>query len=176
MNCSHFILGFVAVSCSVLLHLNVNGSGFTNDPEEIKEIEQRAALMDKSMRQITIREANLFHKRFVETCMDHLPRNVSLHYHGELATDDGRRKQRIITDEVIALNWQVEDTVGLFCFWISTMPTKKTAAKCSIENRYNFVKVYFLMENKSVDEKLPRLGNQSVREILAHLEKGRAEN
>lgn len=171
-----FLLACVTIGMMVFLQLRVDGSGFTSDPKEIEEIDRRLSLQGKSMREITIREANLFHKQFVETCMENLPREITLQYIGNLGADNGRHKQRILTDEVTAvLHWNVQDHSVRFSFWISTMETKDTLARCSIEKPDIFVNVDFVDGDRSVNQKLPELGNQSVKDVLYYLNLPRAK-
>ncbi len=153
-----------------------SGGGFTDDPQEIKEIERQVDQQQRSMRQITIREANLIHKWFIERCMDELPRAVTVQYVGLLGTDDGRLKTRVVTDDVGgSLGWHVQADLVMFGFWISTMPTKDTVAKCSVETKDIFVNVSFVDGNRGIDAKLQELGGHSVKDILLRIEKGNAK-
>lgn len=96
-------------------------------PPDIRAlIEQRQA----DQRRITIREANLFHRHFIDTCMEVMPQEVTLGYDGLLATDNGRHPLRTFGN-VIDLGWPVHwgvgrDLLGVFGLWISTQPTKQT--------------------------------------------------
>jgi hypothetical protein len=130
--------------------------------------------MDADERHISIREANLFHLHFIDTCMDVMPREVTLHYDGLVATDNGRHPWRAISHLAIGspLHWGVgREDFRVFGFWISTQRTKQTLAKCILEGRQLFVNVDFVKNLRSVDEKLSDLGGRSVREVVANVEK-----
>ncbi|MHC4400307.1 MAG: hypothetical protein ACYTG0_11585 [Planctomycetota bacterium] len=71
-------------------------------PDMVALMKQREA----DQRRITIREANLFHRHFIDTCMEVMPRNVTLGYSGILATDDGRHPAR-----VYGIEFTMEDVV-----------------------------------------------------------------
>lgn len=148
-----------------------SSGGFTADPRMIKELDRLVSQQQQSMRYITIRDANLFHKRFIDRCMGQLPDEVTIEYVGLLGTDNGRRKTRIVTDDVLgALSWHVQTDLVIFDMWISTMRTKETVVKCSIENRDVFVNVLGIDDGRGLDEKLPELGGHSVTELLSLLE------
>jgi hypothetical protein len=54
--------------------------------------------------------------------------------------------------------------------WISTMRTKETVVKCSIEDRDVFVNVLGIDGRRGLDENLPELGGRSVKKLLSLLE------
>ncbi len=141
-------------------------------PDVVGFLKQQQA----DQRQITIREANLFHRHFIDTCMTILPREITLHYSGLVATDHGRLHFQGVSQEINVgdpLRWGVadKDRLGVFDVWISTQRTKQTLAKCTLEGRQLFVNVDFVGFGHGVDDKLPALGGQSVREVLANIEK-----
>jgi hypothetical protein len=134
------------------------------------EAERLIAQDQADQRRITIRQANLFHARFIETVMDDLPRNVTVRYVGLLATDHGRGSLRAPGGIGIPLGWHVQDeTLVRFSFWISTKPTTETITKTMIEGQELFVNVDQVDGNRGVDTPLPELGGLSVRNTLAKL-------
>lgn len=166
---------FHSLTADEIPNLFNSGGGFTDDPQEIKEIERLVAQQLRSMRQITIREANLFHRRFIEVCMKELPRTVTIQYVGLLGTDNGRKKVRIHTDANDvggSLDWHVQGDLVIFDMRISTMRTKETVAKCEIEGKDIFVNVQFVDGKRGLDDELVELGGRSVKEILLLLERG----
>ena len=74
MKHSSFVLAIALFANPVFHHLTAeetsplfnSGGGFTDDPRMIKEIERLVAQQRKSMQEITLHVANLFHKRFIE--------------------------------------------------------------------------------------------------------------
>ncbi len=141
-------------------------------PDVVGFLKQQQA----DQRQLTIREANLFHRHFIDTCMKAMPIHTTLSYDGLVATDNGRLPLQLVSEEINVgdpLRWGVGsgDGFGLFEFWISTQHTKQTLAQCTLEGRQLFVNVDFVGFDHGIDDKLPALGGQSVREVLAHLEK-----
>lgn len=179
MKHSSFALAIALFANPVFHHLTAQepsplfniGGGFTDDPRMIQELERLDAQQRKSMQEITIRVANLFHKRFIDTCMEALPREVTLQYVGLLGTDNGRLKVRVLTDDVRgSLKWYVHADVVIFDMWISTMRTKETVAKCVIEKQDIFVNVLFVDGKRGLDDALTELGGRSVRRILSLLE------
>jgi hypothetical protein len=140
-------------------------------PDMVALVKQQEA----DERRLTIREANLFHRHFIDTCMEVMPTEVTFGYCGLLATDNGRHPLRTygnVIDIGLPLHWGVgRGQLGVFGFWISTQRTKQTLAKCKLEGRELFVNVDFVTGNQSVDAKLPELGGRSVREVLKHIEK-----
>ncbi len=142
-------------------------------PSELAAYSKQRAV---DQRQLTIREANLFHRHFIDTCMKAMPIHTTLSYDGLVATDNGRLPLQLVSEEINVgdpLRWGVGggDGFGLFEFWISTQRTKQTLAKCTLEGRQLFVNVDFVGFGHGIDDKLPALGGQSVREVLANIEK-----
>lgn len=121
---------------------------------------------------MSARQANLFHLRFVETVMDDLPRLVALDYQGLVAADRARSRpphgERIGWPLVWALS---HDGAGVFGFWLSTQPTPQTAGSTSIEGQTFHMNVNFVTRNAGLETPLPELGDLSVREALAKLDK-----
>ena len=135
------------------------------DPEQEQQIKADS-------RAISIRLANLFHYKFVTSCMQHIPDNLQVQYGGHLGTDSGRLGQRFNDSEVtLFLEWDVHGDLVVFSFRISTKPTKHTLAKCQVDNTELFVEANFVDKNRPVDEKLPELGGLSVKEVLLYLER-----
>jgi hypothetical protein len=78
---------------------------------------------------------------------------------------------RVVTDDVLgSLSWHVQADLVIFDMWISTMRTKETVVKYSIENRDLFVNVLGIDGGRGLDEKLPELGGHSVKGLLSLLE------
>jgi hypothetical protein len=122
-------------------------------------------------RRITIRQANLFHRRFIEACMKSLPVEVHALYAGNLGYDNGRLKLRVNDEIGHPLGWDVaKRSIGLFSIWISTKETSQTLAKCNIEGRDLYVNVDSVKDNRSVDEKSTELDDQSVRDVVSRIE------
>jgi hypothetical protein len=125
-------------------------------------------------RRITIRQANLFHRHFIDACMGAMPEDVKLSYGGVLAAENGRETLKVeltIVNLGDTLHWRLASSFGIFSVWISTERTKQTLAKCNLEGQDIFVNVDFVRDSRSVDDKLPELGGRSVREVLSNIEK-----
>ena len=90
-------------------------------PKKAMVVEGRTAdevalttLQEADQRRITIREANLFHRQFLNTCMKTIPGILVFEYSGVLATDDGRHPPRVYgttfaTEDVVVIG---EETAG----------------------------------------------------------------
>jgi len=123
-------------------------------------------------RVVTARQVNLFHLRFIETVMDDLPKLVALDYQGLVATDRERSRPRKDGDIGLPLSWALGyDGRAVCTFWISTQPTPETVGDVPIEGQKLFVNVDSVMGNSGVDIPLAELGDHSVRQTLAKLNK-----
>ena len=119
---------------------------------------------------ISIGAATMFHHKFIERCMPALPEEVELQYDGPLRSDSGRNKFGVEGGGIeLALRWSVVADLGYFSFWLSTTKTPLTAVTCRIDKQDLFVNVDFVDSNRGIDEVLPELGKQSVRQVLARL-------
>lgn len=138
-------------------------------PDVSLRIEQKRA----DEQRITIRQANLFHARFIETVMSELPPKATLLYAGRLRTDDGARygfrKKASVGNP---LGWHVQgEGIVTFSFWISTQRTTDTVVETEVEMQKLFVNVNHVNANRGLDTPLPELGNLTVRQTLAKLNK-----
>ncbi len=131
------------------------------------EVFAKSRLIEEDERRITIREANLFHRHFIDTCMTVLPREVTFGNDGLLATDNGRHslnprpRGQIYIANPLSSGAADADQLGIFGFWISTRQTTQTIAHCVLEGRQLFLNVDYVKDGRSVDDKLPALGGQS---------------
>lgn len=129
------------------------------------------AQMNNDLREITLREATLFHQRVVRTFRRELPQNLEFRYWGPLSRDIARQKLVVHQDEVpFALFWSVQDALVVFSFWISTARTEDTVAVSTIEGRKLYVNVYSINKDQSPDEMLKALGGRTVRDTLMLLQ------
>jgi hypothetical protein len=130
---------------------------------------------------VTIRQANLLHRHFLQEVYEPLRRPMAigadlatyglmLHYEG-LLTQVNKSELRIPNDVGSPLEWLVaRDGRGVFRITVTTVKTKFTLAKCSIEGREFYANVLWVTDFHTVDDKLRELDNQSVRVILARID------
>ncbi len=140
---------------------------FAAEPKRDDEVE----LADS--RRISAWEINEFHRRFVALCMKDLPEEVTVHYLGTVATDNGRLKHRVEdVDGQMAgflLSWHVVRDKVLFEFWISSKKTTATVSQCQIDGRTIHVNVSFVDMDRDVEDPLTALGGASVHGVLQKL-------
>lgn len=120
------------------------------------EVAKLAAQQEKDERTITVRQANLFHARFIETVLEDFSNAVALDYRGLVATDRGAvpaigpytEKLRIVGGIGLPLGWHVSyRDVGVFTFWVSTQPTTETTGETMIEGQKLFINVNSVVRN-----------------------------
>ena len=130
---------------------------------------------------VTIRQANLLHRHFLEEVYEpfqswesvgrepELP-GTHLRYKGMLRrTCEGGL--RLADDVGDPLEWMFERLgEGVFTITVTTVKTKLTLAKCSIEGQDFYANVLWVFHGHTVDDRLPELGGHSVREVLARIE------
>jgi hypothetical protein len=141
----------------------------------VKELPPDRAAFFKQLeadeRRITVRQANLFHYRFIHTCMTRLPPNLTVQQGGLLATFNAAKGIWLADSIGDPLSWTVFKDLGVFEFWITTAKTKFTLAKCTLEGTDIYVNVIDACGKRTVDEKLPELGGKSVREVFSEIDK-----
>lgn len=128
----------------------------------------RQAIVDAD--KITVQQLNLFHGLIVKHCMPALPDAAKLQYSGLVGTDDGRHAQRIEKNLGDHTTWRVQRNVVLFSLVPTTRKMPGSAAKCKVGEQELFVNVPFVDKNRTIDAKLPDLGDQSIREVIALLD------
>ena len=129
------------------------------------------ALRDKDAERITVGQVSHFHMLFIERCLDKLPQDVAFQYAGPLVTEGSRRGQRVHGPPAGILEWNVQHGVVIFSVWISSIRTTHTVVAFPVGETELFTNVSFVDENRSIDEKLPKLGDRSVKEVLLDLVK-----
>ncbi len=126
---------------------------------------------DDAQRHISVLTLNLFHERVVDQCMGEMPEGTKLQYCGIAAIDKGQRRTGYKNSgDVSTVDWHVGNWLAAFRFWISREKTSQTVVKVRVNDEDIYVNVNFVDENRSIDAKLPQLGNRSVRDVLKLLE------
>jgi hypothetical protein len=144
-------------------------------PPTSDEDMERQAIADSKV--ISVAEINEFHRQVVTKCMSELPREVTLQYLGEVATDNGRLAQRLEEAngrrDQFPLSWHVERDAVVCEFWISTKKVSSTVSQCQVGSRLIYVNVAFVDQNQDVKAPLAALGGESVHGMLQKLSKGK---
>jgi hypothetical protein len=137
----------------------------TDPPSEDENLlcQQRA----RAALTFTIRELNEVHARLGAAMMPALPEPLKLEFVGNLASDNGRRRNRPRPpDRIHAIEWYVESDLVMFSFSISAQRTRQSITKLRIENRDIYLNIEYIGGLRGPDEKLPELGNQTVRSVM----------
>ena len=141
--------------------------------EEYDTVERRAVLrqMRRDLDRISLGTASRFHRRLIRTFERELPKDVEVAYSGPLRLDRSHPSMRILGQGFTgALEWDVQSSLVIFSFWISTARTDSTAATCEVNGMKLFLNVSHVNGNRLVNEPLDELGGKSVKEALRLLE------
>jgi len=153
------------------------GVRFLSEEVDEEGIPVSQAVIDarlKTARSLTIYEINVFHARFIDECMEglELDEKILLKYHGMLNKRGAdREKLQVVEPRDFAgsVCWTVTKDGVLFRFWISLEKQSDTVTDCKIGDRVVYVNVEFVNRLRTVEEKLPELGNRSIKELLGAL-------
>jgi hypothetical protein len=151
-------------------------------PSRLPNVMALRAQQAADERRITIRQANLLHRHFLNEIYEPFrsPRAVPGDITGGMQVDYGgvlrhssESDLRIIGSSVDIgnpLEWMVCcNDKAIFQINVTTAKTKFALAKCTIEGQDFYANVIWVLDGKTVDDVV--LGKESVRQILSRIEK-----
>ncbi len=137
------------------------------------EIERLHAQERADTERITVRQANQFHRRFVDHVLGDLPKGLTFRYGGTLGRPErsGPQLGLLSIGEIGSpLRWDlVSGTRQVLTLWISTQLTAQTVVEITIEKERLFVNVEDIAAGRDPDAPAPELGGCTVREALQKL-------